>query len=98
VRSALLPDVPTAAEAGLPGFIRRALSQGLPVIVLPGITGLVADGDRISVDLATGEIRLADGRTAQARPFSDRMLAIWRAGSLVESLRQEFSAEQQETR
>lgn len=79
-------------ESSESGFIRRALSQGLPVIVMPGITQLVEDGDRIAVNPATGEIRLAGGRVVHARPFSERMVAIWQAGSLVESLRQEFSA------
>ncbi len=79
-------------ESSESGFIRRALSQGLPIIAMPGITQHVADGDRISVDPATGRIVLADGRVLQARPFSERMLAIWQAGGLVESLRREFAA------
>lgn len=72
------------------GFIRRALTQGLPVLSLPGICARVADGDVIEVNPATGRILLADGSTLQAKPFSDRMLSIWQAGSLVESLRREF--------
>ncbi len=77
-------------ESSESGFIRRALSQGLPVVLMPGITKLVEDGDRIAVNPATGAIRLAGGRTVHARPFSDRMVAIWCAGGLVESLRNEF--------
>ena len=74
------------------GFIRRALSQGLPVITMPGITRHVAGGDVISVNPATGLIQLANGATLQARPFSDRMVIVWKAGGLVDALRQEFSA------
>ena len=59
-------------------------------MVMPGITQHVADADVISVNPATGRIELADGQILQARPFSDRMIAIWQAGGLVESLRQEF--------
>jgi 3-isopropylmalate/(R)-2-methylmalate dehydratase small subunit len=77
-------------ESSESGFIRRALSQGLPVVLMPGITQRVQDGDRISVNPATGVIRLADGGSLQARPFSERMLAIWKAGGLVESLVAEF--------
>jgi len=77
-------------ESSESGFIRRALSQGLPIMVMPGITQHVADADVISVNPATGRIELADGQILQARPFSDRMIAIWQAGGLVESLRQEF--------
>lgn len=79
-------------ESSESGFIRRALSQGLPVVLAPGITKLVQDGDRIAVNPATGTIRLADGRTVKTQPFSERMVAIWRAGGLVESLRHEFQA------
>ncbi len=73
------------------GFIRRALSQGLPVLTVPGITARVADGDVISVDLAAGRIVLADGSPMAAPPLSPHMLAVLRAGSLVEALRREFS-------
>lgn len=73
------------------GFIRRALSQGLPVLTVPGIGARVADGDVIEVSPGTGRIQLADGSVVQARPFSDRMLAIWQAGGLVEALRREFA-------
>lgn len=79
-------------ESSESGFIRRALSQGLPVVLMPGITQLVEDGQRIAVNPATGVIRLANGSTVQATPFSDRMVSIWQAGSLVESLRNEYQA------
>lgn len=74
------------------GFIRRALSQGLPVVTVPGIAARVQDGDRISVDLAAGRIVLADGSVMNAPPLSSHMLAVLRAGSLVESLRREFQS------
>jgi 3-isopropylmalate/(R)-2-methylmalate dehydratase small subunit len=84
-------------ESSESGFIRRALSQGLPVVLMPGISNMVKDGDRIEVNPATGVIRLADGSTVHATPFSDRMVAIWRAGSLVESLRNQFQSHQAST-
>lgn len=74
------------------GFVRRALSQGLPVILAPGITQRVNDGDVIEVEPATGVIRFADGSILQARPFSDRMIRIWQSGGLIASLEQEFAA------
>jgi 3-isopropylmalate/(R)-2-methylmalate dehydratase small subunit len=76
------------------GFVRRALSQGLPILTVPGITQHVQDGDVICVNPATGRIELANGRTLEARPFSTRMLEIWQAGGLVEALRQEFLAQE----
>jgi 3-isopropylmalate/(R)-2-methylmalate dehydratase small subunit len=77
-------------ESAESGFIRRALSQGLPIVAMPGIGAHVADGDVISVNPATGRIVLANGASLQARPFSERMIAICKAGSLVEALRREF--------
>jgi 3-isopropylmalate/(R)-2-methylmalate dehydratase small subunit len=81
-------------ESSESGFIRRALSQGLPIVVMPGITDHVADGEVIAVNPATGVIELASGKTLQARPFSERMISIWQAGSLVEALRREFQPAQ----
>jgi hypothetical protein len=73
-------------------FVRRALSQGLPVLVVPGISQAVADGDVIEVDPATGIVRTADGTVLRARPFSQRMVAIWQAGGLIPSLQKEARA------
>jgi len=74
------------------GFVRRALSLGLPVMVMPGITKAVSQGDVIKVNPATGLITLADGNTMQAAPFSDRMINIWQCGGLTASLEKEFAA------
>ena len=74
------------------GFIRRALSQGLPVLLVPGITRVVEDGDVISVTPATGKIELADGRVIDSPPFSPQMVQIWEAGGLVNALAAEFAA------
>lgn len=68
------------------GFMRRALSQGLAVATVPGITRVVNDHDVISYDLATGRVTLADGSTLESRPFSPQMLSIWQAGGLVNAL------------
>lgn len=74
------------------GFVRRALSQGLPILTVPGITAQVEDGDVIEVDPASGRIVRQDGQVLQAQPFSPRMVAVWRAGGLVASLQQEFAS------
>ncbi|GAA0503288.1 hypothetical protein N5K27_08130 [Pigmentiphaga sp. GD03639] len=74
------------------GFIRRALSQGLPILLVPGITRAVADGDVIGVTPATGAIELADGRIIPSPPFSPQMVRIWESGGLVNALASEFAA------
>jgi 3-isopropylmalate/(R)-2-methylmalate dehydratase small subunit len=70
-------------------FIRKALNVGLPMVVCPGITEIVEQGDEIELDLATGEVRnTRSGAIRHARPFSDRMIEVWRAGSLTRAMRQ----------
>lgn len=73
------------------GFIRRALNLGLPVMTCPGISDTVEDGERLSLDPASGQVTTARGRTLQARPFSPRMVAIWQAGGVVPLLQKEFA-------
>jgi 3-isopropylmalate/(R)-2-methylmalate dehydratase small subunit len=77
------------------GFLRRALNHGLPVMIYPGIHEAVADGEVISADPATGDVTLPDGRVLQSRPFSERMVQIWRAGGSIPLLVQEFAAKRQ---
>jgi 3-isopropylmalate/(R)-2-methylmalate dehydratase small subunit len=74
------------------GFVRRALNTGLPVMICPGISAAVADGEMISADPASGEVRLPSGRMLRARPFSERMVQIWQAGGVIPLLEREFAA------
>ena len=61
-------------------FFRNAINIGLPIIEIPEITGAVAEGDVINVDLAAGSVRLASGRTVQFSPFPPFMEQIVRHG------------------
>ncbi len=73
-------------------FIRKALNIGLPIIVCPGITALVDQGQTLEADLGTGDIRnVATAAALHARPFSARMLDIWRAGGFAPAMRQLLS-------
>jgi 3-isopropylmalate/(R)-2-methylmalate dehydratase small subunit len=74
------------------GFLRRALNNGLPVMVCPGIAAAVADGAVISADPATGIVTLPSGQVLHARPFSERMVQIWQAGGTIPLLEREFAA------
>ncbi|WP_043833505.1 hypothetical protein [Muricoccus aerilatus] len=73
------------------GIIRRALNVGLPVMICPGITDAVADGEVLEADPATGAIRTASGQHLQSRPFSPRMVEIWQAGGSIPLLQREFA-------
>jgi 3-isopropylmalate/(R)-2-methylmalate dehydratase small subunit len=69
-------------------FIRKALNVGLPIIVCPGVTRIVAQGEMLEVDLATGEVRATSSGTAlRARPYCERMIEVWRAGGLAAAMR-----------
>jgi 3-isopropylmalate/(R)-2-methylmalate dehydratase small subunit len=69
-------------------FIRKALNVGLPMVVCPGISAIVEQGEELEADLATGAVRnVRSGAACQARPFSDRMIEIWQAGSLTRAMR-----------
>jgi 3-isopropylmalate/(R)-2-methylmalate dehydratase small subunit len=73
-------------------FIRKALNVGLPMVVCPGVTRIVAQGQELAVDLATGEVRnTATGAAAHARAFSDRMIEIWQAGGLAPAMRKRLA-------
>ena len=67
-------------------LVRRALSQGLPVMVVPGITSAIEEGETVQVDPETGAVVTPRGQRLQGKAFSPRMLAIWQAGSLIASL------------
>lgn len=74
------------------GFVRKALNIGLPVVICPGITGLVKPFEPIEVDIARGAVlHPASGRTLPVRPFSERMLGIVRAGGLILFLKSQYS-------
>ena len=77
------------------GFLRRALNHGLPVMICPGIHAAVEDGEVIAADPATGEVTLPDGRVLRARPFSERMVQVWKAGGSIPLLVKEFAARRQ---
>lgn len=67
-------------------LVRRALSQGLPVMVVPGISSAIEEGETVQVDPETGVVVTPRGQRLQGKAFSPRMLAIWQAGSLIASL------------
>jgi 3-isopropylmalate/(R)-2-methylmalate dehydratase small subunit len=74
-------------------FIRKALNIGLPVIPCPGVTAIVADGETIETDLATGEVRNpGSGATAAYRPLAPQMIEVWEAGGLAAALKRRLAS------
>jgi len=66
-------------------YKRNAINSGLPIVSLPGLTGLVGEfktGDELEVDFETGSLVLNGEKTFQAQPFSQVQMDIYQAGNL----------------
>jgi len=69
-------------------FYRNSISIGLPVLQCPGILKEVNDGDKLSIDLARGQVRnLTTGAIANAEPISDSLLSVLEDGGIIEHLK-----------
>ncbi len=68
-------------------FFRNAIAIGLPVLVCPGVTGTVAHGDSVEVDVERATvIVLKRGATLQGVPLNAIMLACLRRGGIMKLL------------
>ncbi|MCD6345605.1 MAG: 3-isopropylmalate dehydratase [Anaerolineae bacterium] len=66
-------------------YKRNAINSGMPILTVPGLTEIASafrNGDTLRVDFTTGELRLNNGRTFQAQPFSQVQMDIYQAGNL----------------
>lgn len=72
------------AETFARTFYRNAFEVGLPVMELPGVTGLVSDGDVLSVDVAAGRFRNETTGAERVVPSPDAfLLEMLQAGGLI---------------
>jgi 3-isopropylmalate/(R)-2-methylmalate dehydratase small subunit len=70
-------------------FYRNAFNIGLPILESEDVTDSFNDGDRISVDLQTGEIKaVGSSRQFSAKPIPPFMQEIIHAGGLVNYTKQ----------
>ena len=69
-------------------FYRNAFNVGVPALEVADITDHVDEGDRLHVDLESGEVRNeTTGEALEAEPLSDKALELIEAGGLVELTR-----------
>ncbi len=69
-------------------FYRNAFNIGLPVLESDEAAGLFSDGDRLSVDVASGKIAGADGVVrCHARPIPPFMMSLLEVGGLINYIR-----------
>lgn len=64
-------------------FYRNAINLGVPVIVCPGITEWVCQGDTVCVDIVSGLVtNTISGKTLQAQPLSEYTMNILASGGI----------------
>jgi 3-isopropylmalate dehydratase small subunit len=70
-------------------FYRNAFNIGLPILESEEAADTFSEGDRVFVDLGTGEIkREEDERQVSAKPIPDFMMEIVQAGGLVNLIKE----------
>jgi 3-isopropylmalate/(R)-2-methylmalate dehydratase small subunit len=73
-------------------FYRNSFNQGLPLLESEGASKAIRDGERVKVNLATGEIfDLNRNRKFQAKPIPGFMQNLIRDGGLIPHLRKKGS-------
>jgi len=68
-------------------FYRNAINNGLPVIVCPGISREVAEGDWLRINIETGEAVINNVKKVMCKPITGMALEILKAGGLLEYLK-----------
>jgi 3-isopropylmalate/(R)-2-methylmalate dehydratase small subunit len=69
-------------------FYRNSFNTGLPILVAPEAVEGISQGDELSVDLSTGEIKdLSTGKDYQAQPLPPFMQELVEAGGLLPYLK-----------
>jgi 3-isopropylmalate/(R)-2-methylmalate dehydratase small subunit len=70
-------------------YFRNSIAIAFPNVVCPGVWEAFNDGDELELDLESARIRnVTLGTELQGEPYTDEMLAIIKAGGLMNVLRQ----------
>ena len=69
-------------------FYRNSINIGFPILECPEAAEAIQNGDKVSVDFATGVItNVTTGKTYQAAPFPEFINGIIQNGGLLNSLK-----------
>jgi 3-isopropylmalate/(R)-2-methylmalate dehydratase small subunit len=69
-------------------FYRNAITIGLPVLVCPGVSGKVKEGDMLAVNLQTGKVEdRTNGSMFKATKLPEFIMEILEDGGLIEHLK-----------
>jgi 3-isopropylmalate/(R)-2-methylmalate dehydratase small subunit len=72
-------------------FFRNAINIGLPVVECQGISGVVENGDELTVDFDSGKVtNVSKGRTLQGTKLPEFILEILADGGLIENLQKKM--------
>ena len=73
-------------------FYRNGINLGLPLIVCPGIAEKVKKGEKISVDMASGEVKDANNNIiSKAQPLSEYSMNILNNGGIKNMVRNKLN-------
>ena len=68
-------------------FFRNAIAIGLPVLVCPGISNEVSQGDEVEIDIENARVKnLATGKELHGEPLHEMMLTSLRKGGIMKLL------------
>ncbi len=67
-------------------FYRNAVNVGLPVYIAPGVSGVVEDGDEVTLETEAGQL-LAPGGVVELEGASGLLAEIVEAGGIIEYVR-----------
>ena len=71
-------------------FYRNAINIGLPIFVVPGLSKLVEEGEALTVNVTTGEIRSQrTENTYHFEPFPPFLIDILNQGGIIAKLKNE---------
>jgi len=72
-------------------FFRNAVAIGLPVLIAPGISSQISDGDQVEADVERALIiNRTTGAKLQARTLDPSLLEILKAGGIIRKLKEEL--------
>jgi 3-isopropylmalate/(R)-2-methylmalate dehydratase small subunit len=72
-------------------FYRNGINLGLPLLICPDLHTRVAAGERISIDVKSGEIRDESGQLlSRTQPVTEYMMHILESGGIKPLLRRQF--------
>lgn len=71
-------------------FLRNCINYGLPVLAVPGVLGLVEEGNDADVDVEQATITdVSSGQTLRGTTYPDFILEIQRRGGLLKRLEED---------